>query len=75
VTVVSASIEQARAAKAKLTEQLAGHPIVAGVGLARAEEGWRIKINVTRGGPEPAVPDQVDGVPVTVEVVGRIAAQ
>lgn len=70
-----ASLEEARAAKAKLSDMVAGQPVVTGIGLARVGAGWTVKVNVVRGAPEPDVPVAVDGVPVTVHAVGPVSAQ
>jgi hypothetical protein len=69
-----ASIDAARAAKARLGERLAGEPLVNGLGLARFGEGWVVKVNLLRAAPDLHLPAEVDGVEVRVEVVGRIEA-
>lgn len=63
---------EARTAKPKLlalVERLEG---VRGIGITRAGDGYALKLNLARGGTLE-VPRDVDGVPVIVEVVGRIA--
>ncbi len=72
---VGASLDQARKAKAEVTARVAHDPVVAGIGIARRDGGWGVKVNVVRATPELAIPADVDGVPVTVEVVGNVAAQ
>ena len=69
-----ASIDAARAAKARLGERLAGESLVNGLGLARFGEGWAVKVNLLRAAPDLGLPAEVDGVEVWVEVVGRIEA-
>lgn len=69
---MAASIDQARAAKAKVTRMLAGHPDVRGVGVARVADGFAVKVNLAREPAETLVPAEVDGVPIRVEVVGEI---
>jgi hypothetical protein len=67
-----ATLDQARVAKAKLlalVERVAG---VQGVGITRVSEGYALKLNLAAR-VEPRLPAEVDGVPVIVEVVGRIA--
>jgi hypothetical protein len=67
-----AGLEQARAAKASLSAELADHPAVTGVGIARVGDGYELKVDLR----EPAgVPAEVDGVPVRAAVVGRITAE
>lgn len=75
MTAMAVSLEEARAAKSKVREMIADQPVVSGVGLVRVGPGWMIKVNVVREASEFDVPQEVDGVPVRVEVVGRIAAQ
>ena len=70
-----ATIESARAAKqaaARIFGPLVGEEVA--VGITRlADDGFCLKVNLTS---EPAkgveLPDEVEGVPVQVEVVGRI---
>lgn len=68
-----ASLQKARAAKKKATVQLRRVPEVAGIGITRHGRAYGIKINLTN--KTRAVPTQVDGVPVTTEVVGAIRKQ
>jgi hypothetical protein len=70
---VSADLERARAAKARLAAELAGQETVVGIGLHRTADGFGVKVNLRRAGL--ALPADVDGVPVTVDVVGPIRAQ
>jgi hypothetical protein len=69
------TLEQARAAKPRVLtvfEQLA--PVV-GVGITWVNGGYGVMVNLRAAPPEgTALPDQVDGVPVHVEVVGTIRA-
>jgi len=69
----SATVEEARAAKGRareIFERLAG---VVGVGITRFEDGYGVKVNLqTAPEPDITLPDEVDGVPVRVEVVGAI---
>lgn len=66
---MSATIDQARAAKRALAERLDGDPAVVGVGIARRGEGWAVKVDLAR---ERELPDEHDGVAVVSELVGRI---
>ncbi len=69
-----ATLEAARAAKRKTLTALGNCAELNGVGITRVEDGYAVKVNlaaeVTAGGP---IPEEVDGVPVVVEVVGRIS--
>ena len=47
---------------------------VQGVGITRVDDGYAVKLNLS-GRPEREVPRELDGVPVIVEVVGRIVKQ
>ena len=60
----------ARAAKEKVKSELSTCPEVNGVGVARAEDGWAIKVNLTAAASLEL--HEVDGVPVRYEVVGPI---
>lgn len=66
------SLKDARAAKQKLREQLSGLAEVRGIGLTRRASGYAVKLNVERLPDEWTLPDDVDGVPVVVAVVGKI---
>jgi S1-C subfamily serine protease len=68
-----ATLDQARAAKARVMELLEGSPELRGVGIARAQGGFCVKVNLVRS-PSAPLPADVDGVPVVVEVVGDIRA-
>ncbi len=71
--MTGASLPAARAAKARLTEEVGGHPDVSGIGLARAVEGYRVQVRLARDGPVGLdVPAEVDGVAIDVVVVGRV---
>ena len=69
-----ASIDAARAAKARALEvfgRLGGE--VVGVGLTRVADGYGLKVNLRAPvTPGATLPESVEGVPVRVEVVGRI---
>lgn len=69
-----ASIEEARAAKVKVGRILGDHPDLRGVGIARANGSFGLKVNLADGRDAGAVPCDVDGVPVLVEVVGEVRA-
>jgi len=67
------SLEQARAAKESAKALLTALPCVVGVGITKVGEDYALKVNLRA--PLPAgvsVPERIGGVPVKVEVVGRI---
>ncbi len=66
-----ATLQQARAAKVRAKELLRDLPELRGIGIARAEEGFCLKVNLERW-PAADLPGEVDGVPVRVELVGEI---
>ena len=69
----TATLKEARAAKAKVAQLLSGRPEVNGVGITRDGDGYAVKLNLVSRNGSPKVPKTVDGVPVRVERVGRIA--
>ncbi len=68
-----ADIDAARAAQRSLRSELAGTVGVNGIGLTRRRGEYALKVGLTAAGAA-AVPDEVDGVPVVVEVVGPVRA-
>jgi hypothetical protein len=64
--------DAARAAKSTLAASLADAPGIVGIGLARAAQGYVVKVNLADAGAASRVPDDVDGVRVVTEVVGVI---
>jgi hypothetical protein len=69
----TATIDEARAAKARALKIFGRLGAVASVGITRVDDGYGLKINL-REAPRPgvALPTAVEGVPVRVEVVGAI---
>lgn len=67
------TLTEARAAKIRALEVFSRLASVVGVGIARIDGGYGLKINL-REAPEKgvALPETVDGVSVRVEVVGPI---
>lgn len=70
------SIERARAAKSEVMVRVASIPQVNGVGLARIDHGYAVKVNLS----EPlerisAIPSEVNGVPILIDIVGSIVAR
>jgi hypothetical protein len=67
-----ATLEEARAAKSKVESRLSRNRHVNGIGVTRQGKGWGVKVNLS--GPTRAnLPREIDGVPVVVELVGKIA--
>jgi hypothetical protein len=68
-----ASLDRARLAKSILNERLGKRLEVNGVGVTRTSDGFGVKVNLS-GEPNDdlEIPDEVDGVPVQVAVVGEI---
>jgi hypothetical protein len=71
--VANATLEQARAAKAKVRKLVGDHPDVNGIGIAPIGDGYGVKLNLVEGTLADRVPREIDGVPVWVETVGPIA--
>ncbi len=64
----------ARAAKRDLSARLATDPGVVGVGLARRDSGYVVKVDLADPHAAERVPRDVDGVQVVTEVVGTVRA-
>jgi len=67
------TLEQARAAKESAKALLASLPGVVGIGITKVGDDYALKVNLNA--PLPATssaPDHIGGVPVLLEVVGRI---
>jgi hypothetical protein len=62
----------ARAAKSALTTRLAAEPGVVGIGLARRERGYVVKVDLADAATAARVPQDVDGVRVVTEVIGAV---
>jgi hypothetical protein len=69
-----ATLKDARAAKTKATKLLEDHPLLQGIGITKQGADYGLKVNLLEG-DAGAVPDDVDGVPVQVEVVGPVRPQ
>ena len=62
----------ARAAKSALVETLGADPGIVGIGLARRESDYVVKVDLADAATAGRVPGDVDGVRVVVEVVGVV---
>ena len=70
------TLEQARAAKGAATEVFGRLADIVGVGITRIDGGYGLKINLREQPPDSVtLPDQVNGVPVRIDVVGRVRKQ
>jgi len=63
---------RAQAAQDHLAQTLADHPEVNGIGIARADGGYVLKVNVRTKDSRASIPVEIDGVAVRVQTVGRI---
>ena len=68
----SPSLEAARAVKDEAKRIVARHCTVVGVGLTRRGNGYAVKLNVAEAVDDAMLPRELHGVPLIVEVVGKI---
>ena len=72
--VKGTDINTARRAKAKALSLFGNLAQLNGIGIGRVDDGYCVKINLNDDPPNAVrLPDKLDGVPIKVEVVGRIA--
>ena len=69
------TLERAQAAKQAARLRLAHLSGIVGIGITRVGEDYAVKINLRDAHDAGAVPPEIDGVPVRVEVVGSIRAR
>ena len=62
----------ARAARSTLAARLAAEPGVVGIGLARRESDYVVKVDLSDAATAARVPPHVDGVRVVTEVIGVV---
>ncbi len=68
-----ADLEKARETKPKALSLFSHLAQVNGVGITRVGDGYGIKVNLAQSLPEGIeLPEELDGVPVIVELVGPI---
>jgi hypothetical protein len=69
-------LEAARAAKRKALRLLEKLGTVCGAGIARDGDVYVVRVNL-EAEPDPSLelPSEIDGVPITIQVVGTIRAQ
>ena len=66
------SLDQVRAAKAGLKQNLGKSVDVVGVGVTRRKGNYILKVNVGKMPKGRTLPSEIDGVPIEFEVVGTI---
>ena len=62
----------ARAARTALASRLATEPGVVGIGLARRQSDYVLKVDLADAAAAARVPGDVDGVRVVTEVIGVV---
>ncbi len=67
-----ATLDEARRAKDAVLSLLEHHGAVNGVGVAAVEDGFAVKVNLSRPADGLALPTSIEGVPVVWEIVGEI---
>jgi hypothetical protein len=72
MTEHESSLDAARAAKEKIRELLIGFDEVRGLGLTSVGSRYAVKVNLSEQPENLSLPDDVDGVPVVIDVVGAI---
>jgi hypothetical protein len=72
MTAEEPTLEAARAAKEKVRELIAGVEGVRGLGLTSVGSRYAVKVNLSAQLENLSLPDDVDGVPVVIDVVGAI---
>jgi len=71
--MAAVDLQHAQRAQDRLLERLGDHPDVNGVGIGRGDDGgYVLKVNLRRDSARRDVPEEVDGVPVRVQTVGRV---
>ena len=68
----TATIDEARAAKARALEIFRRLGAVASVGISRIDGGYGLKVNLRKPLRPGVPPTTVEGVPVRVELVGTV---
>jgi hypothetical protein len=70
------TLEQARAAKSRAMDVFSRAGRVVGVGITKVGGGYAVKVNLSEPLPQGAdAPTVIDGVPISVEVVGTIRSR
>lgn len=69
-----ATLAAAEAAKDSLAKSLDGLSALRAIGIAVVGDGFGVKVNLSCEVPPGTVPNDVDGVPVIIAVVGTVRA-
>jgi hypothetical protein len=73
---MTASLAEARSAKRYAHRIFDEYGQLAGIGITRSPDGFKLKVNfVSAPGNIADVPREFDGVPVEIAIVGSIQAQ
>jgi len=68
--VASVDLRTARAAKRHLATTLSDKPDIVGVGIKPVADGYVLKVNLLAAAPDIALPGDIDGVDLFVEITG-----
>lgn len=75
-TLEQSDLDAARAAKTQARETFAALVPVVGVGITRVDGVYGVKVNLQKmPDADVLLPTEIDGVPVRVEVVGKVQKQ
>ncbi len=70
------AITLARAAKDQALKLLSNVPGVVGIGLTKIDDQYAVKVNLEAALPKSLrVPREINGIPLSFEIVGRVKAQ
>lgn len=73
---MSVSYERAKRAKRHASDVFGQFGPVNGIGVTKTDSGFAVKVNFEREPEDPTgIPSTIDGVPVQIEVVGKIRAK
>jgi hypothetical protein len=78
-SMVSLTLDEARAAKAVVKNHLqrSGLKAVVGIGITRVRNTYAVKVNLSVSPPQgmTSLPKEIEGVPVRFELTGPVRAQ
>ena len=70
------TLDEARAAKSRALDLFRHKAAVVGVGITRIDGGYGVKVNLESApDSKTRLPETIDGVPIRVEIVGKIRKQ
>jgi len=76
MTDVNVELEAARAAKGRVKGLFPKQVQICGVGLTQQAGHYCVKVNLeSEPGSEIHLPEEIDGVPVVIQVVGKLRKQ